>query len=61
MLLIVLFIPVFLNLIPSTNGLKCYVCNGCSTAESLTDCPSGQNYCLLSNHIIFIISFKGMF
>ncbi|RMZ94995.1 hypothetical protein BpHYR1_001645 [Brachionus plicatilis] len=45
MLLIVLFIPVFLNLIPSSNGLKCYVCNGCSTAESLTDCASGESFC----------------
>ena len=55
MFFIIFLIPLMLNLIQSTDGLKCYACNNCRTvtSEQLVDCKSDESFCkVISNHKI---------
>ena len=49
MFFIIFLIPLMLNLIQSTDGLKCNVCKECNTPESfkdaLKDCNEDEFYC----------------
>lgn len=55
MSLLILLIPLMLNLIQPTGGLKCYACNNCKTVtnEQLVECKTDESFCkVFLNQII---------